>query len=221
MYNSTYDLDGRRNKEKDPETGEMRENPWHKHCKQYATKNNVSYAAAISLAGPSWKEHKEKNGLSFRDRTGEKKKTTSVKQEQDRVRYPAGKFDDRSGERKSQSNPLPPPKRERQRKSKETYKNKNRKREEGKRELEEEGDYDNYDGYYSPREREERRDERRLSSTTPRFIDSPPPRERGPPPKKRQRKKQEESSSGSSLSPPDKGRYRKERERDEEYDNNY
>jgi hypothetical protein len=83
LYNSTYDLDGRHGKERDQESGEMKENPWHKYCKKYAQENKVSYAAAISLAGPSWREHKEKHGLSFRDRSGEKAKREAKKQQQE------------------------------------------------------------------------------------------------------------------------------------------
>ena len=58
-----YNLGGNRRDEPN------KENPWHKYCKEYASKNNISYAAAISLASPSWRAHKEKNGLSFRDRS--------------------------------------------------------------------------------------------------------------------------------------------------------
>lgn len=58
-----YNLGGNRREEP------SKQNPWHKYCKEYATKNNISYAAAISLASPSWRAHKEKMGLSFRDRS--------------------------------------------------------------------------------------------------------------------------------------------------------
>jgi hypothetical protein len=58
-----YNLGGNRREEPN------KQNPWHKYCKEYATKNNISYAAAISLASPSWRAHKEKNGLTFRDRS--------------------------------------------------------------------------------------------------------------------------------------------------------
>lgn len=58
-----YNLGGNRQDEPN------KPNPWHKYCKEYAAKNNISYAAAISLASPSWRAHKEKNGLSFRDRS--------------------------------------------------------------------------------------------------------------------------------------------------------
>jgi hypothetical protein len=68
LFTDVYNLDKRRGKTLDPETGETKENPWHKFCKSYQKEHNVSYAAAISLAGPDWKAYKEKNGLEYRKR---------------------------------------------------------------------------------------------------------------------------------------------------------
>ena len=63
IHSKVYSLGGNRRDEP------AKQNPWHKYCKEYAQKNNISYAAAISLASPSWRAHKEKNGLQFRDRS--------------------------------------------------------------------------------------------------------------------------------------------------------
>lgn len=78
-HSKVYSLGGNRRDEP------AKQNPWHKYCKEYATKNNISYAAAISLASPSWRTHKEKNGLSFRDRTrrAERQTTEPMHEEQE------------------------------------------------------------------------------------------------------------------------------------------
>lgn len=74
MYSRSHDLGSRKTKERDRESGEMKENAWHKFCKEYAGKENVSYAAAISLAGPAWKKHKEENGIVYRPRSKPKER---------------------------------------------------------------------------------------------------------------------------------------------------
>ena len=69
LYTDVYNLEKRKGKSLDVESGTMKENPWHKFCRDYQKKHSVSYAAAISLAGKEWKEYKEKNGLEFRKRS--------------------------------------------------------------------------------------------------------------------------------------------------------
>lgn len=81
-YNRRYDLDGDRKKVIDENSGEAKANPWHQHCKAYAAENGVSYAAAISMAGESWKNKKEELGLSFRKRPQKKEKSAPVEDNQ-------------------------------------------------------------------------------------------------------------------------------------------
>jgi hypothetical protein len=71
QFSKAYSLSGKRRSVYDEEKKEMKANPWHEHCKAFAKKNNVTYAAAISLASQSWREKKAAGGMEFRDRTNE------------------------------------------------------------------------------------------------------------------------------------------------------
>jgi hypothetical protein len=82
VHAKVYSLGGNRRDEP------AKQNPWHKYCKEYATKNNISYAAAISLASPSWRAHKEKNGLSFRDRTRRAEREPSEHMDDEESQHP-------------------------------------------------------------------------------------------------------------------------------------
>lgn len=125
-YNSMHDLTSRRGKERG-EGGELKENPWHKFCKGYATSHNVSYAAAISLAGPAWAAHKEKNGIVYRARSkpSESGEMEAVEEEVERPRT------QQEPRRRKQANP-------------ERNRGGNRRKDYGKRDREEyeEGEYE-------------------------------------------------------------------------------
>lgn len=77
LYNRLYDLDGTRGKKTEYDEGakKMKKNAWHKFCEEYAQAHSVSFGAAISLAGPAWRAHKEKHGLEFKDRSAERERT--------------------------------------------------------------------------------------------------------------------------------------------------
>lgn len=166
-YNRQYDLDSnsRRNKERDTETGEMKENPWHQHCKKYAAQQNISYAAAISLAGPSWKAHKEKMGITYRNRSKTPKKEGGGGE---------------GGGMENGKRPLPL--------SKKRVPKEKKERKEGKRPREEDDDRD--DRRSGGRDRDHYERERRPQRYEPYDDDSRHPtssRERAPPPQKRRR----------------------------------
>lgn len=111
-----YSLGGNRREEPN------KQNPWHKYCKEYATKNNISYAAAISLASPSWRAHKEKNGLSFRDRSRRAEKQQGGEEAME-------EWHDGNGDEVAAIHSAPPAERERTpRKPKETFRKDDRKR---------------------------------------------------------------------------------------------
>ncbi len=100
LYSTQYDLDGRRGKERDRETGEVKANPWHKFCKQYATTHNISYAAAVGAASADWKKHKEENGLKFRVRKSPTKKQEEEEMSVDRASPPMKKEGGKARNRK-------------------------------------------------------------------------------------------------------------------------
>lgn len=228
LYNRTYDLDGRKGKEKDRDSGEMKENPWHKHCKKYAEQHHVSYAAAISLAGPSWKAYKEKNGLSFRERS-KGSSTYPKQQQQEDESMEEGEIEE--GKKKQGGKPLPLPKERRKRGASSSTKEKMRKG--NKRGREEDYYYDSPEEGGRSKSRMRGRGGRKREEPAYGYSDeedsrmeypSSYSRGRGPPPQKRQRRGSSASKGGAKKGGEgkpykdfDEGeRYRSEEEYDEE-----